>query len=234
MKKIKQEKDLSGQSSSDSDSSSSDAEQSTSKPLLKNIKKEKKSSESSSESDDSTSMPALISRKVKSEPVEENSPFKKPLNNSLNVAKRDRSAEKTRKRKRTSSMSDQIDSLVNDVLNRSGTSNGSQAKSKKSNAYRSELSFGDLSTAGFQSPALSSTLKPNSSKTKSKTKNLADKMNAEIDSPQILTKLKQEPQSEDESTRKKEQKKSKKASVGDASNQSLKSLENSLYDSFLK
>lgn len=201
LEKIKKEKqsESSTSSSESSDSDSDDSPPSKQLPPVKNIKRERNVDEPST----STFLTPLR-RNIKAEPVsdvEDRNSFKKPQTN-------DRLSLNRTSRKRTSSMSDQLESLVGEVLNRSDTRNGheSGAKSKKSkpDAENSNQSFADLSTTRFQSPALSSTIKPNS---KEKTP----------------LKIKKEPQSEDESSKKKKTK-----------TKDLGSMEGNLFDSFLK
>lgn len=180
--KVKQEK-VSPECSSSSDSSDDESETELQKSVHR-IKTEKIDAQS-------TKPATFIPRPIKVEPqsdVEGKTKFKKPstnYNDGLNVT---RMSGKTQKRKRESSISEQLDSIVDNLLD---TTTSGKRKKSKSNASNIDENLGDLSV--FQTPVLSSTLK-----------------------------IKQEPQSEDESAKRKKSKKS------------LKSMESDLFDSFLK
>lgn len=210
-------KESSEESSSDSESED-DTKQSV---LLANIKKEKKSSseksssssdsDSDSDSSDSSSSDEASPIKnkfkpipVKTEPMSDaehaTTSFKKPATNvrrSLNLTT-------PQNRKRTSSVSEQLDSLLNSVMK----NDNDKRKSLNKPSIDDSMDIDDLSTTTFQSPALSSTLKPNS-----KLKHLK--------SP---SKIKIEPDSEDEVAKKKRKQNGK----------SLSSLQNDLFNNYLK
>lgn len=197
-RKIKKEKKSS--SSSKSEESSDEETPKTSIQPLK-IKKEKGSEAPKLQT-------TFIPRPIKAEPesdVENKSKFKKPSASQIPTL--------TRKRKRESSISEHLDSLVDDLLNTSGTtSTGKKSKKSKHNESIDQT---------FGSPAMSSTLMPNSKGKLSINKNL-------FETPLPPSKIKQEPQSEDESVKRKKSKKSLD------NRKSLQSIQSDLFDSFLK
>lgn len=211
-KNIKQEK-ASSSESSDSDSDSSESSDSTdssdddTSPPQKGIKKEKSTIKLNN------FKPILI----KSEPMsdaENSTPFKKPPTNyrrSLNVIKTVQTPENGQKRRRTTSISEQLDSLVNEVLGTSGTEKKNDKRlslpAKKFKSNNDSMDISNVSASSFQSPTLSSTLKPNS-KTKFKSS----------------SKIKQEPESGDEVGKKKRKKQNGKSDE-------LTSLQNDLFKS---
>lgn len=187
---------------------------------LNKIKKEK-------DAPNATVTTTFIPRPIKVEPesdIEGKSKFKKPttVSKTMNNSQKSEMSVKPLKRKRESSISEHLDSLVDDILNTSNTDR--KSKKSKPNESIDEASV-DLSTTTFQSPSLSSTLKP-SSKSKQKSKSFFNKLNdPSLPSPSII---KQEPQSEDEFGKLKKNKQSLDNS------KSLKSIQNDLFDSFLK
>lgn len=223
IKTIKKEKKSSSSNSKSSSTSGSDSESSDDEapktPILPHKIKKEKDAETSRPSTSSTFIPRPIKVEPESD-VEGKSKFKKPSENyrrSLDVSQ---VASKTQKRKRNSSINEHLDSIVDDLLN---TSTNFADKSKKSKHNKSiDQSLDDILTP-FQSPAMSSTLKPTSKVNRPKTKLATNE--TPLPSP---SKIKQEPQSEDEAGKRKKSKKSLDHST------SLKSFESELFNSFLK
>lgn len=167
----------SDESSSDDSTSEDESEDEHTKQsiTLKNIKKESSSSESSStdsessdssESSDEPAQNKFKSIAIKEEPVSdiEEGMFKKPSTNvrrNLNV---NDTSEKNQKRRRTTSVSEQLDSLINEVMVSKEKDKRKSLPAKKTKLNDKSMDFGNLSA--FRSPALSSTLKPTSSKLK--------------------------------------------------------------------
>lgn len=202
--------------------------------LLKNIKKEETSSsessdssDSDSESSDSSDEPPPPRKKnnfkpipVKAEPIsdiEADTPFKKPPANyrrSLTFNQKTATPDKHLKRQRTSSISEQLDSLLDEVRStKLGNDKRKSLPAKKTKSMDDSMDIGDLSTLAFQSPALSSTMKPGS-KLKRHT--------LDLKSP---SKIKKEPESDDELAKKKKNGKSDKR---------LNSLQKELFNNYLK
>lgn len=171
------------------------------------IKQEKKSSGSSStsqSSDDEAPMPlhkikkekrigkltTFIPRPIKAEPESDME--------SITKCK----SMKVKTRKRETSISEHLDSIVDDLLK--------EPSSKRKNII-------NQSPTTFLTPVLSSTLKPNTKLTRTE--------NNQLVTP---SKIKQEPQSEDESAKRKKIKRTS------ANSKSLQSMESDLFDSFLR
>lgn len=199
---VKAQEDSSDESSSDESTSEDESEDEHTKQsiTLKNIKKESASSSSDSSSSDSESSdssessdePAQNKFKpipIKEEPVSdvEGGKFKKPSTDyrrMLNASQNNGTSEKNNKRRRTTSVSDQLDSLMNEVMGSKDKDKRKSLPAKKTISNDQSMDFGNLSA--FPSPALSSTLKPTSSKLKRK---------MDLISP---SKIKHESESEDE------------------------------------
>lgn len=183
---------VAAQNSDSKDDSSESDDDSAQKSLdVSNIKKEPESKPAQ--------RTTYIPRPIKAEPesdIEGKSKFKKPALTATPV----------RKRKRESSISEHLDSIVGDLLNTSDA-----PKNEKSTKQNDSIALHLSDTSGFHSPALSSTLNPNS---KANRKNKWDQM----PSP---SKIKQEPQSEDESSKRRKR------------NNSMKAIDD-VFDSFLK
>lgn len=203
-------------SGSDSESSDDDAPKT---PIPPHKIKKEKSAEKSTPSTSSTFIPRPIKVEPESD-AEGKSKFKKPSENYRRSVDASQAVSKAQKRKRNSSISEHLDSIVNDLLN---TSSNPADKSKKSKQNKSiDQSLDDILTP-FQSPAMSSTLKPASKANRSKAKLSTNE--TPLPSP---SKIKQEPPSEDEAGKRKKSKKSLDNST------SLKSFESELFNSFLK
>lgn len=195
----------SDESSSEESTSEDDSEDEHTKQsiTLKNIKKESSSSESSScdsgssdssqSSDDEPAQNKFKSIPIKEEPVSdiEEGKFKKPSTDyrrNLNASQTGGTSEKSQKRRRTTSVSDQLDLLINEVMGSKEKAKRKSLPAKKTKSKDQSMDIGNLSA--FPSPALSSTLKPTSSKLKRK---------MELISP---SKIKHESDSEDEMIKK--------------------------------
>lgn len=200
---VKTQEDSSDDSSSEESTSEDESEDEHTKQsiILKNIKKESASlcSECSSsdgeisESSDEPAQNKFKSIPIKEEPVSDidEGKFKKPSSDyrrNLNASQSNATSEKNQKRRRTSSVSDQLDSLINEVMGSKEKDKRNSLPAKQTKSNDQSMDFGNLSA--FPSPALSSTLKPTSSKLKRK---------IELISP---SKIKHEWDSEDETIKK--------------------------------
>ncbi|XP_055297668.1 DNA-directed RNA polymerase I subunit RPA43 [Sitodiplosis mosellana] len=221
---IKKEKKSSSSSNSNSNSSSSsDSESSDDEgpktPIPPHKIKKEKDGEKSTTSNSTTFIPRPIKVEPESD-VEGKSKFKKPSENYRRSLDASQVASKSQKRKRNSSISEHLDSLVGDLLH--STTNSAKKNKKSKHNESVDQTLGDILTP-FQSPAMSSTLKPNSKENRAKNKLATNE--TPLPSP---SKIKQEPQSEDEAGKRKKSKKSLDNS------KSLKSIEDDLFSSFLK
>lgn len=179
--------DSSDESSSEDSSSEDNSEDEHTKQsiTLKNIKKEPSSSSESSSgdvsdtdsSDSESSNSSESSNKsaqnkfkkiptIKEEPVSdvEERKFKKPSTDFRRNLNASQTSDKSQKRRRTTSVTEQLDSLINQVMGSKGKDKRKSVPAKRSILNNESMDIGNLST--FQSPALSSTLKPTSSKLK--------------------------------------------------------------------
>lgn len=175
---------------------------------MKHIKEESSSSSSSSkssstdsessDSSESSDEPAQIKFKpipIKEEPVSdiEEGKFKKPSTDSRrisNVNQTNGSSERNQKRRRTTSVYDQLDSLLNEVMGTKEKEKRKSSPAKKTKLSDQSMDFGNLSATS--SPTLSSTLKPTSSKWKRKMELISpSKIKYELDSEdEIIKKVK--------------------------------------------
>lgn len=252
MKKEKRSSE-SGSSSSSSDSndssssSDSDSDDNANKIPAK-IKKEK-DAESSSISK-TIDLPQSKAIKIKTEPASdvEGKTFKKPFATnsrlSLNSSQTSIASQKaTTKRKRNTSISDQLDSILSETVHQNNANPSAKKKAKltptkdKRKSIRlmdslTDQTLGNLSTA-FQSPSMSSTLKPNARIGKGKTldSSLANNKKVTKSTEKSPVKVKKEIPSEDESS-----KKSKKKSAAKDKTKSLNEsdLLSNLFSSYLK
>lgn len=204
----KPQEDSSDESSSEESTSEDDSEDEHTKQsiTLKNIKKESASSSDSSSTDSESSDSSESSNEpvknkfkpitIKEEPMSdiEEGKFKKPSTDyrrNLNVSQNNGTSEKNKTRRRTTSVSDQLDSLMSEMMGTKEKDKRKSLPSKKIKLNDQSMDFGNLSA--FPSPALSSTLKPTSSKLKRKMDLISpSKIKHELDSEdEIIKKIKQ-------------------------------------------